>query len=117
MKKEISKQMKVENDDMLPEYDFTKMKRCMNKNYYKSYREGHTVKIRNSDGTISVQHFKPEDGVVMLEPDIREYFPDSDAVQGVTLFNSFNAGKAKSKVETYSLMEISVFDLFKTDER
>jgi hypothetical protein len=80
MKKEVSKQMQVENDDMRPEYNFTKMERCLDKNYYKSYGEGHTVKIHNSDGTTLVQHFKLEDGAVMLEPDIREYFPDSEAV-------------------------------------
>jgi hypothetical protein len=31
-------------------------------------------------GTTVVQHFELEDGAVMLEPDVREYFPDSAAV-------------------------------------
>jgi hypothetical protein len=48
--------------------------------YYKAYRAGHSVKIHKEDGTTVVQHFKLEDGAVMLEPDVRKYFPDSDAV-------------------------------------
>lgn len=32
------------------------------------------------DGSCVVQHFKLEDGAVMLAPDVREYFPDADAV-------------------------------------
>jgi len=48
--------------------------------YYKAYRTGHTVKIHKANGTIAVQHFQLEDGAVLLEPDVREYFPDSEAV-------------------------------------
>ncbi len=38
------------------------------------------VRIRKSDGSVAVQHFTLEDGAVMLEPDVREYFPDSESV-------------------------------------
>jgi len=62
---------------MLPEYDFSGGVRGK---HYKAYRRGHTVKIHKVDGTISVQYFKPEEGAVMLEPDVQEYFFDSDAV-------------------------------------
>jgi hypothetical protein len=78
MKKEISEQ--VENDDMRPEYDFQNMKGGVRGKYYKAYRAGHTVKIHQADGTTIVQHFQLEDGAVLLEPDVREYFPDSEAV-------------------------------------
>jgi len=78
MKKVITKQMK--DDDMRPEYDFTKMSGGIRGKYYKSYRSGHTVNIHNADGTTVVQHFKLEDGAVILESDVREYFPDSEAV-------------------------------------
>jgi len=78
MKKEISEQ--VENDDMRPEYDFQSMKGGVRGKYYKAYRAGHTVKIHQDDGTTFVQHFQLEDGAVLLEPDVREYFPDSEAV-------------------------------------
>ncbi|MFW0859910.1 MAG: hypothetical protein AAGB97_07105 [Dehalococcoidia bacterium] len=78
MKKGIAK--RVNNDDMRPEYDFTRMAGGVRGKYYKAYREGHTVNIHKADGTTLVQHFKLEDGSVMLEPEIREYFPDSEAV-------------------------------------
>jgi len=51
--------------------------------HYKAYRRGHTVEIHKTDGTTAVQYFTLEDGAVMLEPDVREYFPDSEAVNNV----------------------------------
>jgi hypothetical protein len=80
MKKETFKQTNLENKDMLPEYDFSNMKGGVRGKYYKAYREGHTVKIQKIDGTTVVQHFTLEDGAVMLEPDVREFFPNSEAV-------------------------------------
>ena len=65
---------------MLPEYDFSKGVRGK---HYKAYRKGHSVKIHKTDGTTRVQHFKFEDGAVMLEPDVRVYFRDSEAVNSV----------------------------------
>ena len=65
---------------MRPEYDFANMKGGIRGKYYKAYRAGHTVKIHTADGITLVQHFALEDGAVMLEPDVREYFPDSEAV-------------------------------------
>ena len=78
MKTEISEQ--VENDDMRPEYDFQNMKGGVRGKYCEAYRAGHTVKIHRADGTTIVQHFQLEDGAVLLEPDVRRYFPDSEAV-------------------------------------
>ena len=80
MRKGISKQVDVENDDMRPEYDFTSMAGGVQGKYYKAYRAGHTVKIHKADGTTTVQYFTLEEGAVMLEPDVQEYFPDSEAV-------------------------------------
>ena len=65
--------------EMLPEYDLRGKKGVRGK-YYRAYRQGHTVRIYQDDGTVSVQHFTLEDGAVMLEPDVRQYFPDSEAV-------------------------------------
>ena len=48
--------------------------------YYEAYRAGHTVKIHAADGTTIVQHFRPEEGTVVLAPDVREKFPNSEAV-------------------------------------
>ncbi len=64
---------------MLPEYDFTGKKGVRGK-YYQAYRQGHTVIIGEDDGTVSVRYFTLEEGAVMLEPDVHEYFPDSEAV-------------------------------------
>ena len=65
---------------MRPEHDFKKMAGGVRGKYYEAYREGHTVKVHKVDGTTTVQYFTLEDGAVMLEPDVREYFPDSEAV-------------------------------------
>ena len=65
---------------MKKEYDFKNMRGGVRGKYYKNYRAGHTVKIHRANGSTIVQHFKLEDGAVMLEPDVRKYFPDSEAV-------------------------------------
>ena len=74
---EHNEQDSLEDNDMLPEYDFSGGVRGK---HYQAYREGHTVKIHQSDGTVTAQYFILEEGAVMLEPDVREYFPDSEAV-------------------------------------
>jgi hypothetical protein len=71
--------MQTEQDDMLPEYDFTGKIGARGK-YYRDYQQGHTVKIQQADGTVSIQYFTLEDGAVMLEPDVQEYFPNSESV-------------------------------------
>ena len=63
--------------DMRDEYDFSKGVRGK---HYKTYREGHTVIIHKEDGTKSIQYFTQEDGAVMLDPDIKIHFPDSESV-------------------------------------
>ncbi len=78
--KEITKQASSENDDVRPEYDFKSMKGGVRGKYYKAYRAGHMVKVHKADGTTIVQHFQLEDDAVLLAPDVREYFPDSEAV-------------------------------------
>lgn len=67
-------------EDMRPEYDFSRMKEAVRGKYYKAYRSGHKVEIHRADGTISVQYFKLEEGAVLLDPDVKKYFPDSEAV-------------------------------------
>lgn len=63
--------------EMLPEYDFSGGDRGK---HYQAYRRGHTVTIHKADGTDIVQHFTLEDGAIMLDPDLREYFPDAETV-------------------------------------
>jgi len=83
MKKIISKHQKQEDSDMLPEYNF---KGGIRGKHYEAYRKGHIVKIHKADGQIVEQYFTLEDGAVMLEPDVREYFPDSEAVNKALRF-------------------------------
>ncbi|HRI55489.1 MAG TPA: hypothetical protein PK170_00165 [Anaerolineae bacterium] len=77
MSKDISKDRLIEDDDMLPEYDFTGGVRGK---HYKTLREGYTVKISQADGTTLIQQFRLEEGTALLDPDVRKYFPDSEAV-------------------------------------
>ncbi len=74
--------MKKENRDsnrkeMREEYDFSNGVRGK---HYKAYREGHTVLIHKEDGKSSVHYFTQEDGAIMLDPDVKPYFPDSESV-------------------------------------
>jgi hypothetical protein len=77
MSKTSPKNKKQEDPEMLAEYDFSQGVRGK---HCEAYRKGHSVKIHKADGTTVVQHFTMQDGAVMLEPDVREYFPDSKAV-------------------------------------
>jgi hypothetical protein len=63
--------------EMRREYDFTGGVRGK---HTKAYRQGHTVTVHKKDGTTLVQHFKLEDGAVILDQDVREYFPTSEDV-------------------------------------
>ena len=77
MKKPTGDREQMEKDEMLPEYDF---RGGVRGKHAQAYRQGHTVKIHQLDGTTTVQHFSLAEGAVMLEPDVQEYFPDSQAV-------------------------------------
>jgi hypothetical protein len=79
MKKAKVSRQRSAKDEMRPQYDF-RGKNGVRGKYYKAYRQGHTVTIREADGTVTVQHFTLADGAVMLEPDVRAYFPNSEAV-------------------------------------
>jgi hypothetical protein len=65
---------------MLPEYDF---RQGLRGKHYQAYRAGHLVEIHHLDGTTIFQHFQLEEGAVMLDPEVREYFPDSETVNQV----------------------------------
>lgn len=65
--------------EMRPEYDLSAMKGVRGK-YYKAYRKGYQVKVHHTDGTVEVRQYSMADGAVMIEPDVRRYFPDADSV-------------------------------------
>lgn len=69
------KAMKKENKEMLAEYDFSGKKGVRGK-YAKAYKKGHSVRIYGGDKLVSDEYFGA------IDSDIREYFPDSKAVNG-----------------------------------
>jgi hypothetical protein len=65
--------------EMAREYDL-RGKTGVRGKYFRAYRQGHTVRVTQDDGTVTEQYFTLQDGAVMLEPDVRPYFPDSESV-------------------------------------
>ena len=79
MKKAKTTPLSPPEDEMLPEYDFSGKQGVRGK-YYQAYQQGHAIRVYQDDGSVTVQYYTLEDGAVMLEPDVREYFPDSESV-------------------------------------
>ena len=76
--KKVSTTTNLRKDSgMRAEYDFTGGVRGK---HYRAMQAGYTVTIHQADGTAVTQEVKPKEGAVILEPDVREYFPDSEAV-------------------------------------
>lgn len=67
--------MKKEADDTLhDDYDFSSGTRGKYRHFSGQAR---TLKVRHSDGSVTVETVAP---TIELEPDVRRYFPDSEAV-------------------------------------
>jgi len=62
---------------MRAEYDFAGGVRGK---HYRAMQAGYTVTIHKADGTTLVKEVEPVEGAVILQPDVRAYFPDSEAV-------------------------------------
>jgi hypothetical protein len=71
-----NKNKKPSGTEMRDEYDFSGGVRGK---YFREVQAGYTVAIRQEDGTALVKEAQPE-GMVLLEPDVRQYFPDSESV-------------------------------------
>ncbi|HHT9112133.1 MAG TPA: hypothetical protein ACFYD0_02315 [Candidatus Wunengus sp. YC65] len=69
--------VQVKDNDMRIEYDFTGGVRGK---HYKAMQAGYTITIHKADGTTVVKDVMLKEGAVVLEPDIRAYFPDSESV-------------------------------------
>ena len=65
------------NDAMCAEYDFSN---GMRGKHYHSMQEGYTITVHKPDGVTVVKEVKPVEGAIVLEPDVRKYFPDSESV-------------------------------------
>lgn len=66
-----------DSEAMRDEYDFSG---GVSGKHYQAYRAGHKLRILKRDGSVEEHHFTLEDGAVMLDPDLRAKYPDSDAV-------------------------------------
>ncbi len=68
----------LDQEEMLPEYDFRSAKGVRGK-YYHAMRQGYTILVHRKDGTTLVKEMKPK-GTILLEPDVQKHFPDSKSV-------------------------------------
>ena len=66
-------------DDMLPEYDF-KSKKGVRGKYANTLKQGYSIRVTNDDGTVTVKQFVLRENAVVLDPDVKVYFPDSESV-------------------------------------
>ncbi len=98
MKKEKYSKKKKPDDEMLPEYDFSDGVRGK---HHASYQKGHSVAIRHADDTVEVSYYQLEDGAVMLEPDVKKYFPSSESVnatlRGLITLLPKRSGKVRAR--------------------
>lgn len=76
MKKASVKAAQAGND-MRAEYNFTGGVRGK---HYHLMQAGYTITIHKADGTTVIKEVKPKAGAVVLDPDVREHFPDSASV-------------------------------------
>ncbi len=67
----------TEQDDLRPEYDFSKAVRGK---HYHPLHEGYTIRIHKADGTTEVQQVMFEPGTIRIDPDVQAYFPDAQSV-------------------------------------
>ena len=65
------------DDKLRAEYDFSQGVRGK---HFRDYRAGHSVRVKKTDGSVEEHHFTLADGAVMLDPDLKARFPDSEAV-------------------------------------
>ena len=77
MKKASNNTPETAADEMRPEYDFSGGVRGK---YASEYHRGHTVTIHRKDGSTVVERLGPPDDAIVLAPDVKPYFPDSEAV-------------------------------------
>jgi hypothetical protein len=48
-----------------------------------SLKNGYSVKVHREDKTTIIHKFIPEKGAIVLDEDVRNYFPDAQAVNAV----------------------------------
>lgn len=77
MKQATSKRELAQDNDMRKEYDFHKGVRGR---HHKILQHGAKTIIHKSNGKTVIKDILPPKGIVVIEPDIHIYFPDSKSV-------------------------------------
>jgi hypothetical protein len=77
MKKKETKIVQVEDNKMRTKYDFAGGVRGK---HFRTMQAGYTITIHQADGSTATKDVMPKEGAVVLEADIRTYFPDSESV-------------------------------------
>jgi hypothetical protein len=90
---------KKKSEEMRAEYDFSAAERGK---FFRPLDKGYTVNVHKSDGTVVVNHYTLKEGVVLLAPDVLEYFSDSESVNEalrslISLMEKVPARKYKAK--------------------
>ena len=67
----------AQDDDLRPEYDFSGGERGL---AYRPLQRGYLIREEHADGTFTETRVPPEGESVVLDPDVQEYFPDSESV-------------------------------------
>jgi hypothetical protein len=97
MKNSTSKQ--IIKDEMLSEYDFSKGERGK---FYKPLINGYSVSVNHPDGTVTTEQYKLIDGAILLDPDVRNYFPDSESVNTALRSLIKMTGEVQTKGKRFS---------------
>ena len=77
MKKASNKNASADDDDMRSEYDFSG---GVHGKHYHAMQSGYTITVHQPDGKTLVKEVRPRGDAIILAPDVREYFPDSESV-------------------------------------
>ncbi|OOP56627.1 MAG: hypothetical protein AYP45_07940 [Candidatus Brocadia carolinensis] len=94
----------MKGDDTRAEYDFAGGVRGK---HYRAMESGYTITIHKEDGTTITKNVMPKEGAVVLEPDIRAYFPDSESVNRalrclIPLLQKKTQNKGKESLKNHS---------------
>lgn len=66
-----------EPQEMADEYDFSS---GVKGKHAQSYQRGYIIEVTKADGSIETRALTLPEGAVVLDPDVRAYFPDSQSV-------------------------------------
>ena len=77
MSKNRKSQSKDEIEDMLPHYDFSKGKHM---GYHKKFSKGIAITILSEDDKPIRSKFMYPKGIIVLDEDVKNIFPDSKSV-------------------------------------